>query len=110
MNARSIPFLAMAAAMVAAPASAQEQAAAKPLSYYPPIALNAGVNGRVSLSCTATSKVQLKDCRAVEEAPAGQGFGEAALKLSTTFQRSSQTVDGEPVDGGAVSIPITFGR
>ncbi|HEX4182903.1 MAG TPA: TonB family protein [Caulobacteraceae bacterium] len=76
--------------------------------YYPARAVEAEVDGSATLSCSVTASGRLEACRVVAENPYGIGFGAAALKLSAYFQMSPRTVDGQPVDGGLVQIPIRF--
>lgn len=76
--------------------------------YYPDRALRTETNGRAILSRTVTAWGTLADCEAVSETPQNYGFGEAALKLSRIFRMKLRTFDGEPVEGGAVRVPIEF--
>lgn len=76
--------------------------------FYPPRALDREVAGQAVLDCLVTASGQLTRCSVSGETPAGEGFGAAALKAARIFRMSPRTEDGQPVEGGAVHIPIKF--
>lgn len=76
--------------------------------FYPDPEMRRGTEGRAVLNCNVTAKGSVAGCRVASLTPAGSGFGEAALKLSRYFVMSPRTVDGQPVEGGQVTIPIAF--
>ncbi|MDP8915630.1 MAG: energy transducer TonB [Pseudomonadota bacterium] len=78
--------------------------------YYPAQALAQDLSGRVRLSCVVAINGSLDSCEVLSESPAGAGFGEASrLMALREFKMKPQMVDGEPVGGARVSIPITWG-
>ena len=74
---------------------------------YPRQAIKDRISGYTLLNC----KIGLDQhvvCVVGSEDPPGYGFGEAALKLSGKFRFTPATVDGAPVAGLRVNIPIRF--
>jgi hypothetical protein len=60
------------------------------------------------MQCRVTAAGRLADCVIIEETPPGLGFGEAMLKTARLFRMRPRTVDGHPVEGGTVVIPLTW--
>ncbi len=72
---------------------------------FPP---NASSTGSAILKCSVEVAGRLHDCIVLSEDPPDQGFGAAALKMAAGFKMRPMARDGVPVDGGVVTIPITF--
>ena len=76
--------------------------------YYPERAQRMNVEGRASIACTVNARGTLEGCSVVSEDPGDAGFGDAALRMSKLFKMRPMTRDGSPVDGGKITIPISF--
>lgn len=76
-------------------------------SAYPQGAVAKGVEGRTVMNCAVTEDGHLTECKIVSEAPQGQGFGQAAIAVSKFF-KMAPTVNGVPVKGGHIFIPLDW--
>jgi TonB family protein len=75
---------------------------------YPPNALQRGIEGHATMECEVAADGYLRKCRILEETPKGYGFGAALLLLAPRFQMKPMTIDGRPVAGARVRIPVGF--
>ena len=65
--------------------------------YYPPRALERGMEARVVMDC-AVSVQGMLNCSVVSETPENWGFGEAARRISRDYQMVPATRDGMPIE------------
>ena len=68
--------------------------------FYPESAMRRGVGGGATLNCSVAANGAIQACSVVDENPAEEGFGKAALKLSKYFKMSPQTENGQAVIAG----------
>jgi protein TonB len=72
--------------------------------YYPKAAADAHLEGSATIHCTVLPRGSLTDCATTSEDPVGQGFGDAAVRLSKLFKIRPNV----PVSGGEIEFPILF--
>ena len=76
--------------------------------YFPDRAQRMGQSGRATLNCTVTVKGTLENCSVSGEDPPDFGFGDATMKVSKLFKIKPKTLDGAPVEGGEIHIPLRW--
>ena len=70
--------------------------------------LGQATSGMGKIRCKVAVSGALTGCTLIAEDPPGVGFGAAALLLAPTFQLRPRLIDGKPVSGAEVVIPIRF--
>jgi TonB family protein len=74
---------------------------------YPDAARARGIQGAAIIQCQVARSGGLTDCVSLQEAPLGEGFGEATVKVARHFV-VRPTFDGKSVEGGIVLIPMRW--
>jgi len=75
---------------------------------YPAHAKELGMPGGAVLRCEVRSDGGLGACVVGSEAPIGEGFGAATLKLAKHFRLKPMMLDGRPVEGAVVQVPVRW--
>ena len=60
------------------------------------------------MQCEVSTLGTLDNCAITSETPVGMGFGDAALAMTKFFRMKPMLLDGKPVSGGKINIPIHF--
>lgn len=103
----TISFDPSAGPYLAKPDWLERPAPVQAVSVFPAAAAKAGLKtGRAVVDCLVGPDGRLSDCRVSGEDPAGQGFGEAAVKLAGYMKVAPWTLDGRPSAGGRIKMPI----
>lgn len=77
--------------------------------YYPEDAVDRSISGVATIRCEITLRGMVEACEVASEYPYGLGFGPAAIKMMTSWGRfNPPTVNGQPVGGRKISIPVRF--
>lgn len=95
--------------VIDSPSWVSRPTAAQLLNAYPRRALGNEVAGSATLRCVVSASGAMASCSVASESPGGYGFGDAAMRLTPYFRINPRTVDGAPVDGAVVRIPLRFG-
>ncbi|MES1156211.1 MAG: energy transducer TonB [Alphaproteobacteria bacterium] len=75
--------------------------------FFPPRALDRGMEGTVTLDCLVSADGHIS-CTVASEDPPGWGFGDASLRISRLFRLAPQTADGRQTSGGRIHVPIRW--
>jgi periplasmic protein TonB len=74
---------------------------------YPPAAQDRNIAGQAVLDCLVLPTHTLA-CAVLSESPSNQGFGRAAVRISSKFQTAPTTSDGADAVGKRVRLPVRF--
>ena len=98
-----------AKSVIVNPTWARQPTADELVNAWPSLATEKRVTqGRAVIACIVDIKGQLQNCSVRQEDPADSGFGQAALDLSVSMLMTPKTVDGKPVGGARIAVPINF--
>ena len=78
-------------------------------SDYPQDALDAGVSGVASVTCTAEPSGRVSGCMVIAENPSQYGFGEAAIDIVSRGRLTPFSPEHEPVEF-TVRVPFNLGE
>ena len=67
-----------------------------------------GARGRTAMTCTVQPDGALNYCTVTEAEPAGRGFGDSALAVSTLFRMRRLDADGRKAAGRVVIVRIAW--
>ena len=76
--------------------------------FYPPKAYTHGQEGMAVMRCRVERSGALTACGIVREGPPGAGFGKATLQMAPLFKMKPRSVNGRPVAGAFVTIPVKY--
>ncbi|MFI4933108.1 MAG: energy transducer TonB [Caulobacterales bacterium] len=75
-------------------------------NFYPQLANFLGLAGHTVIHCKVSALGMVEDCTVASESPLGMGFGDASIAIAPYFRMQPRTLDGAPVGGAEVNIPI----
>jgi TonB family protein len=75
---------------------------------YPARARAKRVEGMAVMRCRVALAGALSACAIVRESPRGMGFGDATLRMAPLFRMKPGSVNGTPVAGAVIHIPVRF--
>ncbi len=77
-------------------------------SIFPARVLRLGRSGTALMTCTVTDEGLVQNCQVARESPSEGGYGDAAVAAAQFFRMKPMTIDGVPVGGARVDIPMYF--
>jgi TonB family protein len=93
---------------ITAPTWLKLPTAAEFVAGMPDRARRLGRSGSAVMRCVVKYDGGLDRCVALSEAPAGLGFGGAAVKMAGAFKMAAQTNGGYPVAGLTITLTVEF--
>ena len=75
---------------------------------WPAPALRLEISGSATLKCNHDDQGQLSGCKVIKESRPLKGFGDAALRLASTFRLKPTLSDGAPLTAGEITFEVPF--